>query len=36
VAAAALKTTPGKTPKRKPPVSVASVAPGSEKATMTT
>jgi len=36
VAASTLKSVPGKTPKRNPPVSVATVAPGREKATIPT
>ena len=36
VAAVTLRSAPGKVENRKPPVSVAMVAPGSEKATMTT
>ncbi len=36
VAAVTLNSAPGKVANRKPPVSVAIVAPGSEKATMAT
>ena len=36
VAATALRSVPGKRPKRNPPVSVAMAAPGKEKATIRT